>query len=178
MILQRLISIKRGLNFIPVSYGPDLMIQVCIMAGIKKLNIGLIGCQSENELCELELQIRKHSPDLNITFKYSPPFQHVDEYDVASITENVTKAAVDILFVGLGAPKQNILMKRINQNCSFLSIGVGAAFDFNSGKARRSPKFIHNIGLEWLYRLFIDPKRLWKRVSTNLIFLISSYNKI
>ena len=177
-VLQRLISKKKKLPFIKVAYGPDLMRAICAAASQKNLNIGLFGCQTDYEMQALVSNLKQEIPALKITYTQSPPIQRVERFDAEQISHEVTLKNVDILFVGLGAPKQNILMRRMQDTSRFMSVGIGGAFDFNSGRVKRSPKIIHEMGLEWLYRLFVEPKRLWRRVLGNFLGIIQTYNNI
>jgi N-acetylglucosaminyldiphosphoundecaprenol N-acetyl-beta-D-mannosaminyltransferase len=95
---------------------------------------------------------------------YTPPFRpltHEEQRHVASYVEEVSP---DVLWVGLSTPKQE---KWMHQNCGKLSVpvmlGVGAAFDINSGRTRQAPAWMRENGLEWLFRLWTEPRRLWRR---------------
>lgn len=110
-------------------------------------------------------QLQRRYPALSIAGTYCPPlgFER-DSMECAHIRQLITEAAPDLLFVALGAPKQEIWM---HENCSTLPIGaamsVGAAFDTQCGLRRRAPRWTHRLGLEWLYRLIHEPRRLWRR---------------
>jgi N-acetylglucosaminyldiphosphoundecaprenol N-acetyl-beta-D-mannosaminyltransferase len=77
--------------------------------------------------------------------------------------EQINQSSVKILFVGLGCPKQEIWMAAHSGKVKAVMLGVGAAFDFHAGIKRQAPIWMQNIGLEWLFRLFTEPRRLWKR---------------
>ncbi|MDD6401353.1 MAG: WecB/TagA/CpsF family glycosyltransferase, partial [Lachnospiraceae bacterium] len=92
------------------------------------------------------------------------------------IIKDINEANPDFIWVGLGAPKQEIWMAAHENKVNGLMIGVGAAFDYESGNIKRAPKWMQKLNLEWLYRLLQDPKRLLPRyVKTNSKFLIWKY---
>lgn len=103
---------------------------------------------------------------------YAPPFRQLTEEEDEKIIQEINAANPDFLWVGLGAPKQEIWMAEHKDKISAVMIGVGAGFDFHAGTVKRAPAWMQRSGLEWLYRLFQDPKRLWKRyVVTNSKFM-------
>ena len=95
---------------------------------------------------------------------YTPPFRPLSPDEVAEIRDRVRDASPDVLWVGLSTPKQESWMSEHGPNLEVpLMVGVGAAFDMNSGRLRRAPLWMQDWGLEWLYRLLQEPRRLWKR---------------
>lgn len=111
-------------------------------------------------------------PGIVIKGMYSPPFRPITEEEDAADVERINASGADIVWVGLGAPKQEKWMAAHEGKINAVMIGVGAGFDFYAGTVRRAPKWIQQIGFEWLYRLFQDPKRLIRRyVVTNVKFL-------
>ena len=117
-------------------------------------------------------RLSQNYPGLQIAGTYSPPFGNLSQQADAEIVAEINRARPDILWVGLGAPKQEIWMAghlgRIN---AAVMIGIGAAFDFHSGSVRWAPKWIRDIGLEWAYRLTQEPKRMWRRNLDSPVFL-------
>jgi len=95
---------------------------------------------------------------------YTPPFRPLTEAEGKELASLVEKTTPDVLWVGLSTPKQESWMyeQRFNLRVP-LMLGVGAAFDMNSGNLRRAPKWMRDHGLEWLFRLTIEPQRLWRR---------------
>ena len=92
--------------------------------------------------------------------------------------ERMNASGADYIWIGLGAPKQERFMFRNAKYAKGLMLGVGAAFDFHSGHVRRAPESFQRLGLEWLYRLLQDPKRLWKRylvTNTRFVLLVPGY---
>lgn len=104
---------------------------------------------------------------------YSPPFRILTEDEDKKIINEINTKSPDFLWVGLGAPKQELWMYEHKNKVNSLMIGVGAGFDYLAGNIKRAPKWMQIVGFEWLYRLIQDPKRLFKRyLVTNLKFLI------
>ncbi len=153
--------------------GPDLMAELCSLSAQNAYRIFLLGSTDEN-LTQLQDVLTTRWPGLVIAGSYSPPFaDRLSEPENVLIFEKLAQAKPDILFVSMSAPKQE---KWIADHLSHLQaplcIGVGAAFDFLSGRIPRAPAFFQKSGLEWLYRLWREPSRLWKRyILGNLIFL-------
>ena len=100
---------------------------------------------------------------LNVAFSYSPPFRAMSPEEDAVIVEQLNQSGTRILFVGLGCPKQEYWMSEHRGRVKAVMIGVGAAFDFHSGVKPQAPVWMQKMGLEWLFRLFVEPRRLWKR---------------
>ena len=94
---------------------------------------------------------------------YSPPFRALSEEEDRADVNLINGSGADIVWIGLGAPKQEKWMNAHRGEISGVMMGVGAGFDFHAGTIRRAPKWIQKIGLEWLFRLFQDPGRLFKR---------------
>ncbi len=144
--------------------GGDLMERLCAEAALHGLSIFLLGgLPTAARLAARRLE-RKY-PKLKVAGTYCPPlgFEH-DPEENARIRRLITEARPSLLFVAFGAPKQEIW---IHENCPALPIGaamsVGAAFDTQAGLRRRAPGWTHKIGMEWLYRLLREPRRLWRR---------------
>jgi N-acetylglucosaminyldiphosphoundecaprenol N-acetyl-beta-D-mannosaminyltransferase len=99
-----------------------------------------------------------------VTGTYAPPFRPLTEREEREVASRVEEADPDILWVGLSTPKQERWMYQHREKLNVpVMIGVGAAFDMNSGKLRRAPVWMQDYGLEWLFRLVVEPQRLWKR---------------
>ena len=127
---------------------------------------------TEKTLNLLKHNLMKEYPNLEIAGVYAPPFRQLTKEEDKEIIQKINEAAPDFLWVGLGAPKQEIWMASHKNKVSAVMIGVGAGFDFYAGTVRRAPVWMQRCGLEWFYRLLQDPKRLWKRyVVTNSKFM-------
>ena len=102
-------------------------------------------------------------PSLNVAYSFSPPFRSLNSEEDFEVVSNIQKSGVKILFVGLGCPKQEKWMAEHRGVIPAVMIGVGAAFNIHSGKKRQAPGWIQRAGMEWLYRFFQEPRRLWRR---------------
>lgn len=161
------VSRKRGFKEAKRVTGPDLMLELFQ----KPLRHYFYGGKEET-LVILEKKLREKYPDIQIAGMYSPPFRPLSEEEDKEAIENINRARADIVWVGLGAPKQENWMYDHQDKVNALMIGVGAGFDYHAGIIKRAPMWMQKLSLEWLYRLFQDPKRLWKRyVATNGKFL-------
>ena len=157
----------RGVSIKSRVYGPDLMLMLCEEASKKGWRCFLYGGKP-GVLERLKRRLESLSPGLQIVGAYSPPFRTLTETEDREICEMINAANPDILWVALGTPKQDIWMyeHREKLNVSVMH-GVGAAFDFLSGEIRQAPRWMMHSGFEWLYRLMIEPRRLWKRYTIN-----------
>lgn len=152
--------------------GQDIMDAICQSSGSKKINIGFYGGSSIELLHQVKSKLRERYPDINISYSYSPPFRPLTEEENNKVINDINIAKVDILFVGIGCPKQERWMAEHKSSLHCVMLGVGAAYDFIAGSKRHAPRWIQNIGLEWLFRLCSEPRRLWRRyLSTNPSFL-------
>jgi N-acetylglucosaminyldiphosphoundecaprenol N-acetyl-beta-D-mannosaminyltransferase len=144
-------------------YGPDLMLELCARAarsGASCFDLG--GAPGVAEALASALEAR--FPGLRTAGTYAPPFGLDARRVDADAVRRVNAAKPDILWVGLGCPRQELWMAthRGPLEASAL-IGVGAAFDFHTGRKRQAPRFMMRLGLEWLFRLLVEPGRLWYR---------------
>lgn len=151
--------------------GPDLMREVLRKSennGWKHYFYG--STQETMELLRDKLQ--HEFPGVQIAGMESPPFRKLTQFEDEQTIQRINKAEPDFVWVGLGAPKQEIWMKNHENRVHALMIGVGAAFDYAAGNIHRAPKWMQDHSLEWLYRLMQDPGRLLKRyMTTNLRYL-------
>ena len=132
---------------------------------------------TDETLNALRENLLKKNPGIQIAGMYSPPFRPLTDDKDAEIVSKICEANPDYIWIGLGAPKQEIWMYDHVKKLNGVMLGVGAAFDFHAGTVKRAPLFMQKIGLEWLHRLFQDPKRLFKRyLITNSKYLF--YNLI
>ena len=143
-------------------YGPDLMPVLCAAAEREQVPIGLYG-GTEETLARLQQRLRERFPRLQIPFAWAPPFRPLDEVEDAGATEAIEVARVGVLFVGLGCPKQERWMAAHRERLPCVLVGVGAAFDFLAGTKSQAPRWMMRVGLEWLYRLCCEPRRLGRR---------------
>ena len=143
--------------------GQDIMNAICEQSGTKKLNIGLYGGSSDELLKQVIIELKTSYPDINITFSYSPPFRPLTDEEDSDIVKQINDADVNVLFVGIGCPKQERWMSEHKEQLNCVMLGVGAAYDFIAGSKKHAPRWMQRVGLEWLFRLLSEPKRLWKR---------------
>ncbi len=149
--------------------GPDFMLEM--LDKHRTLRHFFYG-STEETLELLTERFKTRFPGLKIAGTFSPPFRALQPREVNHITATITQAKPDIVWVGLGAPKQEYWMAdNWKQLRPAILMGVGAAFDFHTGKVSRAPEWIRRLSIEWLYRLCQEPRRLWKRyLVTNSLF--------
>ena len=127
---------------------------------------------SQDTLDKLKVVLEENYPGLQIAGMYSPPYRELSEQEDGQVIELINKAQPDIVWIGLGAPKQEKWMYAHHGQIHGLMFGVGAGFDYHAGKLKRAPKWMQRMSLEWVVRLVQDPGRLWKRyLVTNVKFL-------
>ncbi|HXQ35808.1 MAG TPA: WecB/TagA/CpsF family glycosyltransferase [Anaerolineales bacterium] len=146
----------------PRVYGPTLMLHVLEVAAREGISVGFYGGAPET-LEALVRRMQSRYVGLNVAFSCSPPFRAISQEEDRAIVEQINQSGARILFVGLGCPKQEIWMSEHRGKVSTVMLGVGAAFDFHSGLKPQAPDWLQSMGLEWLFRLFTEPRRLWKR---------------
>lgn len=122
----------------------------------------LLGGAPET-LTRLERNIASSFPNVIIAGSYSPPFTEIDAAYVAECARRIEAASPDIVWIGLGTPKQDYLGALLAREIDTVSVNVGAAFDFLAGTSREAPAWVQRSGFEWLFRLLVDPRRLWRR---------------
>jgi N-acetylglucosaminyldiphosphoundecaprenol N-acetyl-beta-D-mannosaminyltransferase len=153
----------RGLRLPRRVYGPELMLSVCqrtASRGVRHFFFG--GAPGIPE--KLTETLRSRFPGLDVVGTYSPPFRPLRPEEEEEVVEMINAAAPDILWVGLSTPKQEKWMHTYRDHLRVpVLVGVGAAFDINSGMKQQAPVWMREHGLEWLFRLFQEPQRLWRR---------------
>lgn len=152
--------------------GPDLMLELFKREnGLRHYFYG----STEETLAMLREKLKEQYPNLNIVGMVSPPFHELSEAEDAKAVRQINESGADIIWVGLGAPKQENWMYEHKDKVQGVMIGVGAGFDYHAGNIKRAPKWMQKMSLEWLYRLLQDPKRLFKRylvTNTRYLYLI------
>jgi len=162
-----------GCKDIARTYGPDLMLSVCQQGqemGVRHFFYG----GTQEALRRLQQKLLAAYPKLLIAGSYAPPFRSGVWQEDQDIIDSINGSAADIIWVGLGSPKQDFWMQghRPRLNAPVI-VGAGAAFDFCSGAKPQAPKWMQGCGLEWFFRLCCEPRRLWKRyLIGNSLFLI------
>jgi N-acetylglucosaminyldiphosphoundecaprenol N-acetyl-beta-D-mannosaminyltransferase len=160
----------RGHRQVSRVYGPDLMLEVC-QAGLALGYRHFLYGGGGGVASALAEKLRARLPGLHIVGTCTPPFRDLTEDEDQGVVESINAARPDIVWVGLSTPKQERWMAahlgRINAP---VLIGVGAAFDFLSGTKPQAPHWIQRSGLEWLFRLATEPRRLWRRYAQYPLF--------
>ncbi len=153
----------RGYKHVSRVYGPDLMLELSerfISDDCRHYYLG--GAEGVAE--KLTAVLTERFPGLNVVGAYSPPYRQLTLEEEAAMLQRINDAKPDIVWVGLGAPKQERWMAHFRDRLEApILIGVGAAFDFHAGTKPQAPKWMQKNGLEWLFRLSNEPGRLWKR---------------
>lgn len=142
--------------------GRDVTLSICEEAARRKVAVGFYG-GSKKVLDDLVINLRRCYPNLNISYSYSPPFRLLSPKEGEAVMRDINASEARILFVGLGCPKQEYWMAKHKKYFPGVMVGVGAAFDFLSGAKPSPPRWLQNMGLEWLFRLGLEPQRLWYR---------------
>jgi N-acetylglucosaminyldiphosphoundecaprenol N-acetyl-beta-D-mannosaminyltransferase len=143
--------------------GYDLLLSILAAAESRGVNVGFYG-GTELGIQKLVNQLKSDFPALQATYAYSPPFRKLSDEELECVVEDINNAQVDVLLVGIGCPKQERFMFDVSNRVDGAAmVGIGAAFDFYTGDVEPSPSWVHKSGLEWLYRLISEPRRLFKR---------------
>ena len=155
------LSRRNGFDLKRRVYGPELMETFCRVTGPKYRHFFYGGAPGVAEDLARQEQQRH---DIQIVGVYCPPFRPLTEQEQAEVIAQIQDAKPDVLWVGLSTPKQERWMDEFKERIQVpVLLGVGAAFDLNSGRLTQAPSWMRENGLEWLFRLLAEPKRLWKR---------------
>jgi N-acetylglucosaminyldiphosphoundecaprenol N-acetyl-beta-D-mannosaminyltransferase len=147
-------------------YGPDLTLKVCRAAAEAGIPVGLYGGTQE-VLDVLQRSYRARFPQLQIGYTYAPPFRPLTREEDEAVVEAINASGTRILLIGLGCPKQEHWVAEHRGRVQAVMLAVGAAFDFHSGRVKQAPGWMRGCGLEWAFRLLMDPRRLWRRYFKN-----------
>ena len=160
-----------GFPAAPRISGPDLMPAILSHLDAKNLPVYFYGSTQET-LSRLTRRMRVRFPNLKIAGSHAPPFRPLSPEEDAAVIARINASGAGIVFVGLGCPKQELWIAEHVGHIDAVMIGIGAAFDFHAGNITRAPVYLQKVGLEWLYRLAKEPRRLFNRyLTTNLLFL-------
>jgi N-acetylglucosaminyldiphosphoundecaprenol N-acetyl-beta-D-mannosaminyltransferase len=143
-------------------YGPDLVPMVLAAAAEQGIRVGFYG-GSERALAKLLGTVGCRFPDLQVAYAYAPPFRALTPEEDDRQTRAIADSGTRILFVGLGGAKQDYWMHAHHGRVRAVMLGVGAAFDYLAGTKPQAPRWMRRSGLEWLFRLGAEPRRLWRR---------------
>jgi N-acetylglucosaminyldiphosphoundecaprenol N-acetyl-beta-D-mannosaminyltransferase len=153
-------------------YGPDLMLALSKPLAESRRSVFLYGTTART-LELLSERLTSQFPGLRIAGSYAPPFRPLTPAEDADVVRLINESGADVVWVGLGAVKQEYWMARHRDSLDASAlIGVGAAFDFHAGVVKQAPLWMQRHGLEWVYRLCREPRRLWRRyLRTNPAFV-------
>lgn len=148
-------------------YGPDFMLEFCALAVERGYRMFLYGGQT-GVAEQLAAMLISRFPGLEIAGTYTPPFRPLNPEEEADLHRMLQESRADVLWCGLSTPKQERFMAGyIDRLPVKLMVGVGAAFDINSGRTSDAPQWMKQAGMQWCYRLFQEPGRLWRRYLYN-----------
>lgn len=151
--------------------GPDLMNRYCAEASVRGESVYLYG-GSEVTLDVLQKELPRRFPGIKIAGAYSPPYRELTQKEQEAAIDSINASGAGTVWVSLGCPKQEAWMAAHRGRVNAVMVGVGAAFDYHAGTIRRAPLWMQHNGLEWLFRLLTEPRRLWKRyLVTNSLFI-------
>lgn len=157
----------KGHRHVDRVYGPDLMLALCqrsVTRGYRHFFYG--GAEGVPE--QLAASLQHCFPGLTVAGTYSPPFRPMTPDEDDEVVRTINDSSPDVVWVGLGSPKQEQWMAdHVGRVKAPVLIGVGAAFDFLTGRKRQAPRWMQRSGLEWLFRLLTEPRRLWRRYLVN-----------
>ena len=154
--------------------GPDLMWKYCALAAQRHERIYLYGGQADM-LVILQQRLLAAFSGLQIAGAYSPPFRAATVEEDAAAIARINASGAGTVWVSLGCPKQEQWMAAHRGKIHAVMIGVGAAFDYHAGTLQRAPLWMQHAGLEWLYRVIKEPRRLWRRyLVTNTLFVVGA----
>jgi exopolysaccharide biosynthesis WecB/TagA/CpsF family protein len=152
-------------------YGPELMLRLCARAAAEGLPVYLYGSTPE-VVSRLADNLARRYPGLRVVGAESPPFRPLTPEEDRATVERIEASGAALVFLGLGAPRQDEFAFAHRDRLRAVQVGVGAAFDFHSGNKRMAPPLLQRHGLEWLFRLSQEPRRLLRRyLVTNSIFV-------
>jgi N-acetylglucosaminyldiphosphoundecaprenol N-acetyl-beta-D-mannosaminyltransferase len=145
------------------TYGPDLMLKFCALGQDYHIRHYFFGGTEESNK-KLINNLKEKFPVVNIVGSCVPGIRAINQQEEMTVISAINEAQPDILWIGLGSPKQDYWMANHRKILNVpVMVGVGAAFDFIAGVKKQAPLWMRERGLEWLFRLWVEPRRLWKR---------------
>lgn len=162
---------RRGCRDMRRTTGPDYMRRM-LEAGVERGYRHFFYGSTPQTLERMRERLGEEYPGAQVVGMYSPPFRNLTESEDAGIIRRINEAGADFVWVGLGAPRQEIWMSEHQGKIEGFMVGVGAGFDYLAGNIERAPEWMQKHNLEWLYRLYQEPGKLWKRyMRTNTRFV-------
>ena len=162
-ILQTARALRHGVPRIRTELGTRLMLALCAEAREKGVPIALIGGRDKDALAHIERSLKEQFDGLQVAYSFSPPFRSLKPDEEETMLRELSESDARLVFIGIGCPKQEQWMNRYKDRFFGAMIGVGAAFDGIGGTVKTAPAAVHALGLEWLFRLAREPRRLWRR---------------
>ncbi len=164
------LNLLHGANLSERVYGPELTLRVCKAAAEQGVSVYLYG-GTDDVLEKLLSNLRSKLPTLSIAGFEAPPFRELTESENIEACDRINKSGAGVVLIGLGCPKQDFFAARNRDRIEAVQMCVGAAFDFHAGIKPMAPAWMQRHGLEWAFRLWCEPRRLWRRyLVTNAVF--------
>ena len=154
-----------GCGLVDRVYGPQLMLRLCEAAAQRGVPIFLFGTTDE-VLERLSQRLAEQFPDLRIAGREASKFRRLTPAERDRLAEQIRASGAGVCFVALGCPRQEVFVYEMRDRVNLPLVAVGAAFAFHAGTLAQAPAWMQRAGLEWLYRLIREPRRLWKRYAT------------
>jgi N-acetylglucosaminyldiphosphoundecaprenol N-acetyl-beta-D-mannosaminyltransferase len=152
-----------GMDHMERVYGPDLMLEVCRASTSQGWRHFFYGA-GPGVAPRLADRLSERFPGLEVVGFHTPPYRELTEDEAAETIEMINQSGADVVWIGLSTPKQERWMARFRPHLRTpVLIGVGAAFDIHAGNLRQAPRWMQRMGLEWFFRLAMEPGRLWRR---------------
>jgi len=159
-------------------YGPELMDRACERAARSGQRHYLYGGRDDRALAQLVANLLDRHPRLQLAGGWSPPHRDLSEAELDDVAARINAARPDVVWVGIGVPKQEKWMAAMRSRLDApVLIGVGAAFDFHAGLVAQAPAWMQRRGLEWLFRLNQEPRRLWRRYARHNPRFVAGFAK-
>ena len=160
-----------ALRFLGISnatrvYGPTLTLHLCQAASEQGVPIALYG-GTDDSLDSFVCFLKKSFRGIKIVCQIAPPFRPLTSEEDLFYSQKITESGAGITLVGIGCPKQEKWIAKHKGRIPSVMVGVGAAFDFHSGRVKQAPAWLQQIGMEWFFRMTMEPRRLWKRYLWN-----------
>ena len=143
-------------------YGPTLTLKLCARAAALGVSVGFYG-GTPDVMDRLLSSLRREFPTIRIGFHHCPPFRPTSRAEDEAVVKELQLSDTHLLFVGLGCPKQERWIASNFSSSGAVMLAVGAAFDFIAGEKKQAPQILQRMGLEWFFRLSVEPRRLWRR---------------
>lgn len=157
----------RGLLHMRQVTGPTMMLRICALSTEKGYKHFFYG-GNDGVADQLKAALTERYPGLNVVGTYTPPFRALTAEEESDLIRKVSELKPDFFWVGLSTPKQERFMDEyISKLDAKVMLGVGAAFDMHTGRIKDAPYWMKFTGLQWMHRIYQDPKRLWKRYLVN-----------